>query len=73
MVLSARIKTSARTCADVLYFPLAPDPHTGFGTSSALLANSARRNSVEILENESSNRGKLLEAEMTGRNFTSVI
>lgn len=53
-VLRPNIRKRAKTCAAVLYSPLSPDPHTGLVVSSARLANSARRNSVDMLDHEGS-------------------
>lgn len=52
IVLRARINISANTCADVLYVPLVPDPHVGLGGSSSRRASSARRSSVDMLDQD---------------------
>lgn len=52
-VLKVKMSTRAKTCADVLYVPFAPDPHTGFLTSSSCrFANSARSNSVGMADHD---------------------
>lgn len=56
-VLSARIRISANTCADVSYEPLVLEPHSGFSPSSLRRLSSARIMSVGIEAHDSPKTG----------------